>query len=155
MQPFKRISNDKAKFEARVKIAPETECWIWTGTRDSNGYGLVNLPDRYRTTAHRVSYELYVGPIPDGMVIDHLCKNPQCVNPAHLEPVTNYENSVARATGHCHDRSVQTHCKRGHPLSGENVTRYGKFQTRCCMTCKRARDRARSKTNREPGAVAP
>jgi hypothetical protein len=67
------------------------ECWIWTGTTDRHGYGRVR-PDGRSTGAHRWSYEATVGPIPEGLELDHLCNNPPCVNPAHLEPVTHAEN---------------------------------------------------------------
>lgn len=66
-------------------------CWNWTGYRNRGGYGRYMHQKRMQL-AHRVSYELLVGPVPDGLVIDHLCRNPSCVNPDHLEPVTNAEN---------------------------------------------------------------
>ena len=67
-------------------------CWLWTGKPAKNGYGVisVNNTDRY---AHRLSYELHIGPIPDGLTIDHLCMVRLCVNPEHLEPVTRSENT--------------------------------------------------------------
>jgi HNH endonuclease len=89
--------------------------------------------------AHRVVYETLVGPIPDGLVIDHLCRNPRCVRPDHMEPVTNQVN-VLRGIGITALRKQKTHCPAGHAYSLEN-TRYSKEGKRNCRTC--ARDRYR------------
>lgn len=70
-------------------------CWIWTGARNPQGYGQVRLDSQRKGPAHRAMYELLVGPIPEGLVIDHLCSNPPCVNPDHLEPVTQRVNLLA------------------------------------------------------------
>jgi HNH endonuclease len=70
-----------------ARWVPDGDCWRWTGDVSVRGYGRIK-----RRAAHRVSYELFVGPIPAGMTIDHLCFNTRCVNPAHLEPVTAEEN---------------------------------------------------------------
>ncbi|HEY8766071.1 MAG TPA: HNH endonuclease signature motif containing protein [Dehalococcoidia bacterium] len=68
-------------------------CWPWTGVIHPLGYGHVNIPGtRNPQMAHRASYEFFVGPIPDGLELDHLCRNRGCVNPSHLEPVTHLEN---------------------------------------------------------------
>lgn len=106
----------------RVKVNPETGCWEWTGFRKPNGYAQFGR-NKY---AHRVSYGLYVGIIPDGMGLDHLCRNKGCVNPEHLEPVTQGEN-VRRA--------AKTHCKHGHPLFGDNLklTAKGYRECRICI----------------------
>jgi len=78
------------RFMRRVAISP-SGCWEWTGSRTPRGYGHFGLKNKtYR--AHRVSYERFITKIPDGLTIDHLCCKPSCVNPVHLEPVTNYEN---------------------------------------------------------------
>ena len=66
-------------------------CWLWTGGR-RGGYGRIKLAETGTVDAHRLSYEHHIGPIPDGLVIDHLCRNRSCINPAHLEPVTTAEN---------------------------------------------------------------
>lgn len=70
-------------------------CWLWTGSTVSTGYGYISVDGKSKR-AHRVSYEMNVGPIPDGMAIDHICHVPACVNPAHLRPVTNKQNAEHR-----------------------------------------------------------
>lgn len=80
------------------RIVDEGNCWRWTGRIDWKGYGWLSADP-----AHRLTYEAAVGPIPAGLVIDHLCRNPWCVNPAHLEPVTQKENvhrGIAFRTAH-------------------------------------------------------
>jgi hypothetical protein len=74
-----------------AKVDKTDDCWLWTGAKTSSGYGMVSHDSGVRPV-HRVVYELLVGSIPDGLVIDHLCSVRNCVNPAHLEPVTNAEN---------------------------------------------------------------
>lgn len=113
------------------------ECLLWTGTKDKNGYGRFSLgwllgPFR----AHRLAYEMLIGPIPLSLVLDHLCRNPSCVNPHHLEPVTNREN-IRRGDGWAGLNARKTHCKRGHPLSGENL--YETPKGRHCKSCQRVR----------------
>lgn len=87
-------------------------CWLWTYQLDTKGYGVIGVPGRQSYRAHRLSYEVFVGPIPEGLQLDHLCSVRACVNPDHLEPVTHQENLR---------RARPTVCKRGHPLSGDNL----------------------------------
>jgi hypothetical protein len=81
------------RFWAKVLVGPN--CWLWKAAKVPSGYGQFRVGDHLER-AHRVAYEMVVGPIPDGLTIDHLCKNPWCVNPAHLEPVTMLENLSRR-----------------------------------------------------------
>lgn len=99
-------------------------CWEWVASLDGNGYGQINEGGRGRPLpAHRVVYEMVRGPIPEGLYVDHLCRNPRCVKPSHLEPVTHAEN-VRRGRAGLR-RSLQTaamtHCKWGHEFTPENT----------------------------------
>lgn len=105
----------------------ESGCWIWNGGLNEHGYGVWTVNKRMYK-AHRYAYEQMVGPIPDGLVLDHLCRTPRCVNPAHLEPVTQAEN-VRRAKAHI------THCPRDHEYTPENT--YLQGNRRSCKECRR------------------
>jgi len=114
----------------RVRLGTADECWEWTGPL-YNGYGRVKGKKRDEMV-HRVAYELLVGPVPNGLQLDHLCRNRGCVNPAHLEPVTNRVN-VLRGVSPIARQARQTHCKRGHRL--EAPTAYVSRGRRICRTC--------------------
>jgi hypothetical protein len=104
-------------------------CWIWTGTQDAKGYGISGKGDgRYSKYAHRRSWQMTRGEVPEGLELDHLCRNPSCVNPDHLEPVTHQVN-VARGL---HGRE-RTHCPHGHPYDEANSYVYkGRTHCRAC-----------------------
>ena len=108
-------------------------CWVWRGAIHG-GYGNFSVGQGRFQGAHRVAYELLVGPVPD--TLDHLCRNPACVNPAHLEPVTNREN-ILRGTGFAATYAKATHCKSGHEFTLENTAyRTRPEGGRCCRTCR-------------------
>jgi hypothetical protein len=128
------------RFEAKVEKT--ATCWLWTGAKNNRGYGQF-LGDTDRLVlAHRFSYELAIGPIPQGLTLDHLCRTPLCVNPAHLEAVTLRVN-ILRSESTSALNARKTHCPKGHPYAGDNLVVWGK--TRRCRTCSRERDRERRK----------
>jgi hypothetical protein len=109
-------------------------CWEWVGHRNRQGYGKFWAYRKCRE-AHRWSYEHFVGPIPRGLTLDHLCRNPGCVNPSHLEPVTAKENSL-RGHNPFADNARKTHCVHGHKLSGKNLkTPPSRAGIRLCRKC--------------------
>ena len=122
------------RFWAKVELTED--CWVWTGHL-RRGYGTL-MQDGHDGYAHRFAYESFVGPIPEGLQIDHLCRNRACVNPAHMEPVTLREN-ILRGESSAAKNARKTHCKRGHPLSGENLYRFG--GSRSCRECQQRRVR--------------
>lgn len=84
---------DPERFLSKVDRASALPCWKWKGAHDRRTkYGHVNVGGNTTTTAHRVAHELFIGPIPEGLVVDHLCSHPWCVNPTHLQAVTQAEN---------------------------------------------------------------
>lgn len=113
-------------------------CWEWRKSVDSDGYGRTDLSKgalRRTCQAHRVSYAVYRGPIPDGLTIDHLCRNRRCVNPDHLEAVSGRENTL-RGDGPSAIHAKKTHCHNGHEFDAENT--YVRNGRRNCRTCHRA-----------------
>jgi hypothetical protein len=104
------------RFRGRVTVtAVDSDCWQFTGYIDRDGYGRYNDRRTGEQMAHRFAYRWFVGDIPAGLTLDHLCRNRSCVNPAHLEPVTTRENLRRGGIG------TQTHCQRGHPFDEKNT----------------------------------
>lgn len=119
------------------KVDASGDCWEWTAAKNLQGYGKMKLPGGFQQ-AHRLSYELLVGPIPDGLVIDHLCRNRACVNPDHMEPVTMREN-WSRGFSPSAKISRTNHCRCGHEY---DRIYNGK---RRCSACDRRRGKKRLK----------
>ena len=124
------------RFEAKYIPVTESGCWLWIGSSARLGYGQLYVNGRL-TPAHRFSYEHYIGPIPTGLELDHLCRVPACVNPKHLEPVTHRENML-RGDNPFAAKHKQTHCKRGHELARPNLvnTKNGRRMCRACFLMK-------------------
>ena len=128
----------------KVEIV-ESGCWEWRGYIKADGYGQVADSDRKMRLAHRIAYREFVGPIPDGMTLDHLCRVRHCVNPEHLEPVSQRENTLRGDTITAR-QAAQTHCKNGHELTPDNIYRR-KNGGRNCRACSIARSAARRKAS--------
>lgn len=144
------------RFMKNVMIMP-SGCLEWTGGLNGVGYGQFYIGKKARGQtvqgdtgkgyAHRWSYEHFVGPIPEGLHLDHLCRNRKCVNPEHLEPVTIREN-LLRGIGPSSIHAKKTHCPAGHEYAGDNLYIHPTKRMRYCRTCgraaaQRARDRAK------------
>lgn len=135
-------NNQKDKTNRRFLskiIFKENDCWGWKDYIDTNGYSQFSI-DKLPIKAHRYSYELFRGEIPEGMYIDHLCRNRSCVNPEHMEIVTNVEN-VLRGEGVGAKNARMEYCKRGHKLIPENVYFNKKQNQRQCKLCSAIRSK--------------
>lgn len=130
----------RPRLEARHVKNEVTGCWEWTaGTNGVSGYGTINVRGR-QTLAHRASYEEYVGPIPEGRELDHLCRNRKCINPAHLDPVTSSENHRRSPLDKAGQHAKKTHCPKGHEYTPDNTWmqpqwKYPHRFARVCRTC--------------------
>lgn len=119
------------KFDSQVDKSGE--CWVWIGGTGDGRYGTVRYRGKQRAV-HRLSYSRAKGPIPAGLVLDHLCGNTRCVRPQHLEAVTNREN-IIRGSGVAALNAGKTDCSRGHALSGDNLHIDPRFGDRICRAC--------------------
>lgn len=143
------------RIRAKIVVDPSTGCWNWQGATNEKGYGTIREGVRdggssknLRTLmTHRVMYQHEVGPIPSRLVIDHLCRNRACANPAHLEPVTVEENIRRGDAGK--PQRERTHCPHGHPYDERNTYHYN--GSRHCRACSVSRSRSRT---RQDGGVA-
>lgn len=124
----RKVSSVQDRFWKHVEKSDG--CWIWQASLDSHGYGQINNGNGKPVGAHRVSYEIKNGKINRGMVIDHLCRNPTCVNPSHMEVVTRGENVIRGRNW----QREKTHCKRGHKFNEMN-TKYSPQGYRKCWEC--------------------
>lgn len=129
-----------------AKVDASGDCWEWTAFRTDDGYGRFQLANRANRPAHRVVYELLVGPIPAGLQLDHLCRNRGCVKPDHLEPVTKLVNG-RRGFGPTARHGRSTTCPRGHLYDALRKNGRGTIARRCTQ-CDAERDRQRSPARR-------
>ena len=129
------------------------DCWVWCGNTNNWGYGQINVKVGkiwHKRLAHRVAYEHFVGSIPAGLTIDHLCNNPACINPEHLEAVVIGENSRRSPNTLNGMNARKTHCPRGHPYLGANLyIENGKRRCRACSRLKAKKQYERIKSGRE------
>lgn len=126
-----------SRFEKMYFPEPNSGCWLWMHSYEPFGYGRFSI-NGVQIKAHRFAYMHYRGEIPKGLVLDHICRVPECCNPWHLEAVTQHENMLRSAT------SRKTHCRNGHELTGDNLLivprkdKHGKsFTHRRCAMCRR------------------
>lgn len=122
------------RFWTKVEKRGSYECWPWLGSLTYKGYGQFMLTRRQMVPAHRFAYESMIGPIPDDLTIDHLCRNKPCCNPIHMQPVTRGENARRGNLG-----LRRTVCYHGHPMTPENTVYWGTNRhgrpDRRCRTC--------------------
>lgn len=135
----------KATLEQRFwsKVDLTLTCWLWIGVTNHRGYGQFGKSG----SAHRFAYELLVGPIPEGLELDHLCRVRACVRPDHLEAVTHQENL---RRGDNHQRS-KTHCPQGHPYDEANTYRRPDGGRRCIACHRRTANQARTRARHRRG----
>jgi hypothetical protein len=141
-----RLAPVRDRFEEKVLRAPGG-CWIWQGAKNDLGYGQLVAAGGRRVYAHRFSYEKYVGPIPDGLDLDHLCRTPSCVSPRHLQPVTHQEN-MRRGTSPSMLTFRLGRCQRGQAMTPENLYVYPDGKKRECRACARLRARRNAERRR-------
>lgn len=137
MTGAERLASAVGRFNDRTEVVTNEHgfCWLWSGRLEQKGYARFRDERSKKVFIHRWAYELMVGPIPEGLTIDHLCRNTNCANPEHLEPVTDIEN-IARGTQGRHHRE-KTHCYKGHEFTPDN-TYVNPAGHRACRVCARA-----------------
>lgn len=122
------------------KVQWDEGCLIWTGSKSGSGYGQMQFGAR-KEMAHRISYQLFVEPIPDGETIDHKCQTKLCVLHTHLQTMPMLQNVMLGC------KAQNTHCPKGHPFEGRNLIWNG--TSRMCRICKNVKDREYHYRNRE------
>lgn len=145
-------ANDR--FDASYVIQPVTKCWLWTKSKRA-GYGALWIPGDApgsggHVGAHVFAYERFIGPVPEGLDVDHRCRNRACVNPKHLEAITRHANLHRSPHTQATKNSAKTQCIRGHVLEGDNlVVRRGREGKRTCRECERIHRRENARAARK------
>lgn len=143
---------------SKVAVNPVTNCWEWTGYKINSGYGRLWDPKtKKKQLAHRMAYESMIGPIPDGLQLDHLCRNRACINPAHLEPVTKWENTRRSPVHWAAKNAKKTHCPHGHEYTPKNTrieTKADGRRSRKCRACGLLKDARRYQASRSARQAA-
>lgn len=125
---------------SNIDVVDVDDCWVWKGATTVKEYGRLRVGGR-KKLAYQYAYELVCGPVPDGLELDHLCRNRACCNPFHLEPTTHQENVLRGVAGLTNNHQTKkTHCPSGHPYSDTN-TRKQDGQRRC-IVCRREQGRS-------------
>ncbi len=148
----------RERFDAKWKADDASGCWLWTAAIDIGGYGSFS-PTRVCTArAHRYAWELHNGPIPEGMLLDHVCRVRRCVNPAHLRLATHRQNSIENSESIPAMNAQKTACDHGHPFTPENTYLWHGRRNglprlvRKCRACEAAKDRRRRARHRADAA---
>jgi len=144
IEEVKNINNIK-RFTKFIQLDILSGCWNWKGSLATKGYAQIRINSK-KIMAHRFSYVYWNGEIPHGLIIHHKCRNRKCVNPAHLEAITNKEN-VLQGISFCALNSKKTHCPQGHEYTAKN-TQLQKFG-RSCKICNLQRAKEYAQNNRE------
>jgi hypothetical protein len=147
------------RFHGKYEVDRESGCWLWTAYISNRGYGTIGLtvgPNKSKSIyAHRLSYEMHHGPIPDGLVVDHICNVRRCVNPEHLQLLTPLAN-IERSDHPIYERRRQNVCVRGHDLTDPvNVYIRPSNGRRMCRACFRVRALERARKQGVPERSAP
>jgi len=130
--------NPIQRFVKKYDVDELSGCWVWNTRTTPNGYAKFRTKGKDKQ-AHRWAYEFYIGPIPEGMQLDHLCRVRNCVSPYHLEPVTQQEN-ILRGEGVAAVNAKKTHCLNGHEFTVDSVYQRNDNK-RNCIQCARGRKR--------------
>ena len=144
---------EQLRFWSYVETKASNQCWPWLRSVDGQGYG-VFCAQGTRKKSHRVSYILVHGPIPDGLVVDHMCRNRRCANPDHLRVVTQAVNSLENSVGATAINAAKTHCIAGHMFAGDNL-KIDHRGNRYCRECNRERQRKPNSRHKRRTTPAP
>jgi hypothetical protein len=134
--PLRIAASDLLRFITKLDTTSPDQCWNWTATTDSHGYGNFRL-SRSNVPSHRFAFVAFKGPIAEGLQLDHLCRNRACCNPLHLEPVTHRINTL-RGNAPAAINAAKSACKHGHEFTSRNTIRR-KGGGRRCRECERGR----------------